>query len=192
MPLEQEPEAEAVTIEGPRRRRFRWCENSEADHATEFRPSPRRWYGRKALVFVAWTGLLEGLIAAAVAGITITGADKSATRGSDYWWSLLLLGPLIAFRVYAGFTNPMENYVIRVTKKEVVGPELQRWPWQVRPYTIRLEDIDPFRSAQRSILDRFLGRQYLYSNYGTKIFLQRRSFNQDEVRRLLGLLRVRD
>jgi hypothetical protein len=184
-------EAEGDIVFFRRRGRWRWYDDEPgALQATEFWPSRWRWYGRKALVFLAWTCLLECPIAGIVAGITLTGDTPSASGSA--WWGSLLAGLLIAFRVYAGLTNPIQNFVVLVDSKEVGGPDLGRWPWQVRPYSIHLADIDPVRSSKRSRLDRLLGRQHIYSKYGASLFLQRRSFDRDDIRRLLGLLQIRD
>lgn len=158
---------------------------------TEFRPDPRRWFVRRVLMFLAWCCLLDGLIAAVVAGVTAANGHGSSFSGSDYLWLSMVVGPVVVLRLYTRLSHPREDFVLTLDDKELRGPELLRWPWQVRQYSFRLDRLDQFRSSQRRWIDRVLGRQSLCSDYGVRVCLLRRTFATGDVRRLLGLLRVR-
>jgi hypothetical protein len=56
--------------------------------------------------------------------------------------------------------------------------------------TILLAELDRARSAKRTPVNRLLGRQYLYSTSGDRIYLARRSFARSDICRLFAQLRL--
>lgn len=96
----------------------------------------------------------------------------------------------LLIKAYYDYRASPERFVVRVTDSAVSGP--QQWWWGQGSggsrQTILLTHLDRARSSTRGVIDRFLGRHYLYSVTGDRIYLQRWAFAGTDIRRLLNAL----
>ena len=62
--------------------------------------------------------------------------------------------------------------------------------WRQRSSGIALSDLNRVRSARRTLADRLLGRQCLYSKSGSRVVFARRYFDGEVTRDLFGRLGI--
>jgi hypothetical protein len=109
---------------------------------------------------------------------------------------MLVASAVVAAVNHGSLTRSVPAFTVEVTSSSISGPgEVPIYAGRLRTMkslrqTILLADLDRVRSAKRSPLNRLLGRQYLYSANGERIYLARRAFAHSDVHRLLERLGV--
>ncbi len=98
----------------------------------------------------------------------------------------------LLIRAYFDYRGSPERFVVRVSDSAISGQQHWWWGQGSGDYrqTILLSNLDRARSRKRGPIDRILGRQYLYSKSGDRIYLQRWGFSRADLRGLLDLVRV--
>jgi hypothetical protein len=109
-------------------------------------------------------------------------------------YSMLLASTVFAVGYLPTQVRSLPSLTLEIGATSISGPaEVPRWNPDERArtstrQTIRLDQLDRVRSAQRGFVNRLLGRQYVSSTAGERVYLARRCFARSDLRRLLVLL----